>query len=140
MAPRKPRPRGTDRPVSDFGPGELYPFCPWQPPPGNKRTSEILYARDGHPGRIVDKRERSAREGRAQQERLFLLTREGGLRHQEGAGHGRLDLTLPGAGRPAAAVALKPRRRTRVELRVRRRYSRVLAASVLFRKFASKIS
>ncbi len=53
---------------TDFGPGALYPFCPWDPgdkgrPTGGARR--ILHARDGDPNRVVATVERSAREGRA---------------------------------------------------------------------------
>lgn len=53
---------------TDFGPGELYPFCPWEPRAGARRRRgrpPIYYARDGDPDRVVTKAERSAREGRA---------------------------------------------------------------------------
>lgn len=53
---------------TDLGPGELYPFCPWEPLPGGRRRRgrpPIYYARNGDPDRIVTKVERSAREGRA---------------------------------------------------------------------------
>lgn len=50
--------------ATDLGPGELYPFCPCEP--GRKPKSIVIwFARDGAPDRIVESRERSARQGRA---------------------------------------------------------------------------
>ncbi len=50
--------------ATDLGPGTLYPFCPCEPGRKPKRVT-IWFTRDGAPDRIVEPRERSAREGRA---------------------------------------------------------------------------
>ena len=50
--------------TTDLGPGALYPFCPCEPG-GKPKRVVIWFARDGAPDRIVEPRERSARQGRA---------------------------------------------------------------------------
>jgi hypothetical protein len=57
---------------ADFGPGALYPFCPWPRDLADRRPGRpgtILYCRDGNPDRVVARTERSAREGRAERVR-----------------------------------------------------------------------